>query len=591
MPYYPTIQEQPTTKKTTEFFRGYNHQLKIADGEFYDQLNMTSEFYPLLANRKKRGIIKDLVAPQALIAKEKLAYVDAGTLFYDGEATPVTGLSSGEKQLVSMGAYICVFPDKVYYNTVDTNDYGSMEATYNAVRQVTYNRCTITGDSINVKYITADEPEDAVNGDYWINTSGAVHGLYIYSFGVWESVATVYTKITFINSRGEIPTHFKDMDAVNISGCFYSGENEYVAKQVADLNGSKVLYAVGGDEDNDDYIVVIGLLDEVFQQSQVFKMERKVPDLDFVCEAQNRLWGCRYGIKDGVTYNEIKCCALGDFRNWERYLGLSTDSYTASVGSDGAWTGCINYLGYPTFFKENVIHRVSVSAIGAHMINESSMRGVQAGSHKSLAVVNETLYYLSADGVLGYQGGFPFDLGKFFGDIKYRNGIGCVLGDKYYLSMQKSDEERELFVYDTTQGMWNKEDNLNVKQLARLGNELYCIADDKLYALRGSEGTLERTVPWEATSGIMYYEYPGNKYLSRYNVRLRMEKESYVNVYIEYDSAGDFELVGQMYIAGTNSVTLPIRPRRCDHLRLKLAGEGDVRIFSITRILEVGSDA
>lgn len=197
MPFYPTLTEQPTTKIMTDTFRGYNHQLRISDSEFYDEKNISSDNYPLLSVRKKRGIIKDLVVPQGLLGKEKLAYIDAGTLYYDGEATPVSGLSTGEKQLISMGAYICIFPDKVYYNTADASDYGSMEAEYNAVRQVTYSRCTITGDSINVKYISDKEPAEPQNGDYWINTSGSVHGLYVYSINTWESVATAYIKITF----------------------------------------------------------------------------------------------------------------------------------------------------------------------------------------------------------------------------------------------------------------------------------------------------------------------------------------------------------------------------------------------------------
>ena len=64
------------------------------------------------------------------MAKEKLCLVDGGKLFYDGRETALTRLSPGEKQLMSMGAYICVFPDKLYYNTADETDFGSMEAHY-----------------------------------------------------------------------------------------------------------------------------------------------------------------------------------------------------------------------------------------------------------------------------------------------------------------------------------------------------------------------------------------------------------------------------------------------------------------------------
>ena len=36
-------------------------------------------------------------------------------------------LTDGEKSLVSMGAYLVVFPDKIYLNTKDPSDYGSLE--------------------------------------------------------------------------------------------------------------------------------------------------------------------------------------------------------------------------------------------------------------------------------------------------------------------------------------------------------------------------------------------------------------------------------------------------------------------------------
>ena len=78
--------------------------------------------------------------------------------------------------------------------------------------------------------------------------------------------------------------------------------------------------------------------------------------------------------------------------------------------------------------------------------------------------------------------------------------------------------------------------------------------------------------------------------MSRYNVRQRMDEGAEVLVYLQYDSEGPWRLSGTIRSKGTGTVTLPIRPRRCDHLKLRLEGSGEVRIFSIARILEVGSD-
>ena len=38
------------------------------------------------------------------------------------------------------------------------------------------------------------------------------------------------------------------------------------------------------------------------------------------------------------------------------------------------------------------------------------------------------------------------------------------------------------------------------------------------------------------------------------------------------------------------STMLPVRPRRCDHFEMRLTGTGDVRVFSIAKIMEQGSD-
>ena len=81
--------------------------------------------------------------------------------------------------------------------------------------------------------------------------------------------------------------------------------------------GDHVIYAIGGGAGELDYIVVAGLLDRAVTQTEgTVKLARRVPDLDYVIECKNRLWGCRYGTSEGKNLNEIYCSALGDFKNW-----------------------------------------------------------------------------------------------------------------------------------------------------------------------------------------------------------------------------------------------------------------------------------
>ena len=81
-------------------------------------------------------------------------------------------------------------------------------------------------------------------------------------------------------------------------------------------------------------------------------IERKVPDMEYITECNNRLWGCS---KDG---HEIYASKLGDVKNWNCFRGNSMDSWAATIGSDGKFTGAITFLGYPMFFKEDSLIKI-----------------------------------------------------------------------------------------------------------------------------------------------------------------------------------------------------------------------------------------
>lgn len=580
MGFLPMINAGSTSRSVTDTFRGYNHNLKIADGEFFDTENLTTQYFPVLATRGKRGLVQSFDEFQGIIQLNgKLAYVDDGTLYYDGAATPVAGLTEGPKQLVCTGAYICIFPDGIYYNTVDVSDYGSMTSSLTIENALlTYRMSNSEGVEYGAATKSASPPANPQDGDLWIDTKYTALKSYSAVTLTWTEITNVYTKIILpAQPSGHRPSDlFRPYDGVTLGGL-----------NIDELNGSKILYAVG-----DDYIVVIGVIDnETTQSGATFQMFQTIPKMDFVIECQNRLWGCYYGPDDdGNTLNEIYASALGDFRNWNQFLGGSTDSYVASVGTEGPWTGAINYLGYPTFFKEDRIHRVAVSAQGAHQIADTPCRGVQKGSGKSLAIVNETLYYKSREGIMGYQGGFPSEISAALGDIHYKDASAGVLNDRYYVSMLDPDNTAHLFVLDVKNALWMREDGLDVSDFIRVGEEIYAVSGDDLIALRGTTGELEDVILWRADTGMMYYEYPDKKYISRFNLRLTMERGSRLKLFIEYDSSGYWTPCGEIVFSGTNTVTVPIRPRRCDHMRLRLEGRGYARIFSIARILEMGSD-
>ena len=52
----PILDELPTTREMIDVFGGYNHNLRIGEGEFYDMKNLTSSDYPVLSPRPQRGV-------------------------------------------------------------------------------------------------------------------------------------------------------------------------------------------------------------------------------------------------------------------------------------------------------------------------------------------------------------------------------------------------------------------------------------------------------------------------------------------------------------------------------------------------------
>ena len=359
-------------------------------------------------------------------------------------------------------------------------------------------------------------------------------------------------------------------------------------------------------EGTNDYIVIVGILDEVVAKTSKLKLERLMPELDFIIESNNRLWGCRYGTDiNGNIVNEIYASKLGDFKNWNCFMGLSTDSYSASCGTDGQWTGAITHLGYPLFFKENYMHKVYGNYPANFQVQSTACRGVQKGAGNSLAIVNERLFYKARSGVCVYDGSLPTEVSYVLGNDRYtkvdstnedtlRNG--AVAGshhNKYYISMQSDmDSQWYLFVYDTSSGMWHKEDNTRADAFCSCNGELYYIDhnDKEIKTMFGSGVKDTKPVPWMAESGLIGTSMPDKKYISRLSIRMSLDVGSKVYFYVKYDSMGDWEYVSTMESTTLRTFTVPIKPRRCDHFQLRIEGEGDAKIFSITKTIEQGSD-
>ena len=623
------LQDTNPTRDYIDSFGGYNHNLQINDNEFYDTQNLTSDNYPVLSPRRKRGKYREETESNTydiLFGNNYLVGIK-GSKLYDLSGSTDVELDSyagayipQPEQIVAMGSYLIVLPNKRYVNLVDPTDKGYIEKTYTSTSgaTVTFTLCqsdaTAYSGTVAVQSVAPNNPQDKA---LWIDTSESKHILKQYSAdsGMWIQVPTTYVKI----SANGIGAGFSEGDGVKISGI------KSTLPQLPDLNDkTSILHKVYHDAETpaNDYIVVVGIADVTSSQTVQLTVSRSMPDMDFIIESGNRLWGCKYGnigtAQNPVYVNEIYASKLGDFKNWNCFAGISTDSYVASVGEYDAFTGAISYLGNPLFFKENTLYKVYGTMPSNFQISKLECPGVQKGSARSLAVVKNKLFYKSRSGVMAYDGSLPVDISYAFGGINYSavgypggdnalfaGATGCGVGDKYYINM-KSEKNNEwyLFSYDTSKGIWHKEStkgNGHILGISTYKDELYMVFQYNpliVWSVNGT-GTLDTNpVEWYAETGIITYPYtkygsgksPDNKYISKINIRMSLDIGATVRFYCQYDSTGEWEHIYTMTGTTLRSFTIPIRPKRCDHLRLRIEGVGDAKIYSIAKTFEQGSD-
>lgn len=644
----------------TEEFRGINRNIRISDGEWFNQKNMTSDFYPATSTRNKRSIQQinqssELIAENSqtvsagaessglcsfdnkIFSLRKIRHEnnDEGYWIFKGNEpiccssnTPLSlekcsyfdKESSELRDVFQMGSYICSFPDGVIYETANTDE-------DIPVHKVEEEKAV---SSLDVQTVIKSDREDEytpieLGSSYRIQDSQIQY--YIQNESLWVNQNT----FVMIYSKNNEDTFdaFEEGDTVSIKYSDLVSDDFYTKPKIKSgiIDGDKregsvriikkgFLYSNTslGITQKTAYIIASGHIHifKSYQSSEYgashinasfsnAKIIRKCPDIRFACESSNRIWACS---KDG---HEIYASALGDPYNFYDYCGIASDSYAVNVGTNGGFTGCVNFLGRPHFFKENSLHIINGSypsnagemdSFSFSVSTVTDFRGVEKGSERSFAIIDNILYYKSSSGIVAFDGANTVLISGALGKEKYKNATAGAYKNKYYVSMQDKNGKYHLFVYDTELGIWSKEDNARIIQFINAGNELLFLnADDnKIYSvsdeniLENEEFEIEKNVQWMCETGNIGYSYPNNKYLSRFQMRMLMGEGASACFYIQYDSNGVWHRRGEMKKNGIKTHLIPIVPVRCDHMKIKIEGKGDVKIISVSKILEEGGD-
>ena len=328
-----------------------------------------------------------------------------------------------------------------------------------------------------------------------------------------------------------------------------------------------------------------------YTAEQAVSCTRRVPDLDYLTECDNRVWGC------SGSENVIYACKLGDPTNWFSYRNTAADSYAVTVGSDGDFTGAATCMGYVLFFKENSLHKLCGSKPSDFQLSSLRCRGVAKHAAGSLCVINETLYYLSPEGVMAWDGSLPV---KVSGTLDPSGLTGAQraaagwLDGRYYLYLKREEGSR-LLVYDTERGLWHEEDPGGTGELEMLssGRQLYLWDGAALWAagpareedavLAGDGGEAEAKIPFRLETGEMGLDDSEDKYLAHLVLRLEAQPGTELAVWASCDG-GPWEKLAQAAArTEPKKLRIPLTPRRHDTLRLRLTGAGQMTLRSMSR--------
>lgn len=534
LPYLQSVQMSMAQGNS---FQGYRREPFGSVSAFWDMQNMTGKDAPIIRTRDKRYRVCQIADCKGVFGREKIGYADRNTLVYDGV---LVGELKNDlpKTFVHMGAYTLIFPDKMIFNT-HTGELSNMEHVKEDVNCVYY-PCDMLGEDADAKSAT-------------------------------------YVRL----EQNGIGVGFKSKDVVQITGSISKA-----------LNGTRQIQTVL----SDNAIVIAATLEENYAgmgQGSGMTISRTAPDMDFVTECDNRVWGCN------SEKHEVYACKLGDPTNWHNYQGLADDAYALTVGSVGDFTGAATHLGYVYFFKDNVHHKLFGNKPSNYQLTNSHVRGVEAGSEQSLCILNETMYYHSPDGMCASGGALPQSIDAALGGVRYRNVKCGAARGRMWAAMEDMDGGHHLFTYEEDTGVWHREDGVNVKAFAAAGNDLYMVtADGVLWCLTG-EGSenlrdggaqWEDKVPFAVETGDLDMADLFRKRLQKIHMRLTLEDDATCKVLVQYDG-GDWKKLAEIESGkDLTSKVIPFVPRRCDRMRIRLEGTGMMKLYNLNTITTGGSE-
>lgn len=346
-------------------------------------------------------------------------------------------------------------------------------------------------------------------------------------------------------------------------------------KSMCDFNGRVLIFP---DKKYYDYIASPGVFGNLWtgEVEPGYPAEGSVPDIDFVAVHANRVFG--------VKGSNVYASALGDATSWVDFAGDALDSWAMDVYSEGAFTGIVAHKLRLILLKDDYTYELLGSYPAQFQAYKTCDQGII--DSRSLKEVNGALYGLGREGIKRYDGQWRVISQSL--DEGYLGGAAGSDGRRYYISLNTGTGGYKLYVYDTDNGLWVREDDLQVIDFATLDGELFALTSTG-DLVRFKTGTTE-AISWEVITKN-YDEYSfDQKHYTKVAVRFDLAEGSSAKVYVRYDQGAWKEIATLTANSSfaVHKVNIPVYG--CNSFQIKVSGTGYAKLHGIKREFYVEVD-
>ncbi|MBQ3021908.1 MAG: hypothetical protein IJD91_01090 [Clostridia bacterium] len=288
---------------------------------------------------------------------------------------------------------------------------------------------------------------------------------------------------------------------------------------------------------------------------------------------KKRLWGYDNNVFHGTTadiFNDDGMIGwIGEEEDYNTYI----EPISQPLWQGGKITGIAALMGGLVYFKDDCITVVTGNYPAVMSSDTISCMGLPPENRDSVSVTNESVYYLSEDGIYRFGGGIPQNLSRD-AKINGTNAVGASDGNKYWISLQESSGDYALYVYDINYGVWHKEDNTQAVSFTVLGAEMHMATKDEIYNINAPQEDVE----W---SFELWYDEDTHR-KKKYKEFIVRGYVGECEMFIKADG-GEWKLIK----AAEEELRAKIPPFECEELGILIRGKGICEIKSIDRVFEV----